>query len=61
MAVEKQMIPGEMDIEGTAEVEVEVVNPEMVGVEVDGDQFRVGWCVPGGETPAWWLLSPSFR
>jgi hypothetical protein len=28
-----------------------------VGVEVEGDRFRLGWCVPRGETPAWWLLS----
>ena len=41
MAVEKQMIPGEMDIEGTSEVEVEVVNPEMVGVEVDGESVVI--------------------
>lgn len=41
MAVEKQMSPADLDVEGSTEVEVEVVNPDMVGVEVDGESMVI--------------------
>ena len=36
MAVEKQMSPAELEMAGTGEVEVEVVNPDAVGISVEG-------------------------
>ena len=41
MAVEKQALPSELDIEGTGEIEVEVVNPDAVGVSVDGEEMII--------------------
>lgn len=41
MAVEKQMLPSDFDIEDTTEVEVEVVNPEAVGISVDGEEMVI--------------------
>ena len=41
MAVEKQMSPAELDIAGTGEVEVEVVNPDAVGISVEGESMVI--------------------
>lgn len=41
MAVEKQMLPSDFDIEDTTEVEVEVVNPDAVGISVDGEEMII--------------------
>lgn len=41
MAVEKQMLPSDFDIEDTTEVEVEVVNPDAVGISVDGEEMVI--------------------
>lgn len=41
MAVEKQMLPSDFDVEDTTEVEVEVVNPDAVGVSVDGEEMII--------------------
>ena len=52
MAVEKQMIPSEVDVEDTEEVQIEVVNPDAVGISMDGEsmvndsfQKRFSYCV----------------
>ncbi|MEL0325376.1 MAG: hypothetical protein VXA09_00035 [Burkholderiaceae bacterium] len=41
MAVEKQMLPSDFDVEDTTEVEVEVVNPDAVGISVDGEEMII--------------------
>ena len=41
MAVEKQMSPADLDVEDTDEVQVEVVNPDAVGVSVDGESMVI--------------------
>ena len=41
MAVEKQMSPAELDMAGTGEVEVEVVNPDAVGISVEGESMVI--------------------
>ena len=41
MAVEKQMSPADLDIEGTDEVEVEIVNPDAVGISVEGESMVI--------------------
>ena len=41
MAVEKQMSPAELEMAGTGEVEVEVVNPEAVGISVEGESMVI--------------------
>ena len=41
MAVEKQMLTSDFDIEDTTEVEVEVVNPDAVGISVDGEEMII--------------------
>ena len=41
MAVEKQMSPAELDVAGTGEVEVEVVNPDAVGISVEGESMVI--------------------
>ena len=41
MAVEKQMSPADLDVENTDEVQVEVVNPDAVGVSVDGESMVI--------------------
>ena len=41
MAVEKQMSPAELDIAGTDEIEVEVVNPDAVGISVEGESMVI--------------------
>ena len=41
MAVEKQMIPSEVDVEDTEEVEIEVVNPDAVGISMDGESMVI--------------------
>lgn len=41
MAVEKQMSPADLDIENPDEVEVEVVNPDAVGISVDGESMVI--------------------
>tara|TARA_B100001057_G_scaffold203448_2_gene204188 strand:- start:5071 stop:7512 length:2442 start_codon:yes stop_codon:yes gene_type:complete len=41
MAVEKQMIPSEVDMEDTEEVQIEVVNPDAVGVSMDGESMII--------------------
>ncbi len=41
MAVEKQMTPADFDIEETDEVEIQVVNPEAVSIEADGEEVII--------------------
>ena len=41
MAVEKQMIPSEVDVEDTEEVQIEVVNPDAVGVSMNGESMII--------------------
>ena len=41
MAVEKQMTPSDFDIEETDEVEIQVVNPEAVSIEADGEEVII--------------------
>ena len=41
MAVEKQMIPSDLDIEDTDEVEVEIVNPDAVGITSEGESMVI--------------------
>ena len=41
MAVEKQMTPADFDIEETDEVEIQVVNPEAVSIESDGEEVII--------------------
>ena len=41
MAVEKQMSPADLDMEGAPEVEVEVVNPDAVGISVEGESMVI--------------------
>ena len=41
MAVEKQMIPSEVDVEDTEEVQIEVVNPDAVGISMDGESMVI--------------------
>lgn len=41
MAVEKQMIPSDLDIEDTDEVEVEIVNPDAVGITSEGESMII--------------------
>ena len=41
MAVEKQMSPAELEMAGTGEVEVEVVNPDAVGISVEGESMVI--------------------
>jgi hypothetical protein len=41
MAVEKQMSPADFDIEETNEVEIQVVNPEAVSIESDGEEVII--------------------
>ena len=41
MAVEKQMMPSEVDMEDTEEVQIEVVNPDAVGVSMDGESMII--------------------
>ena len=41
MAVEKQMSPAELDMAGTDEIEVEVVNPDAVGISVEGESMVI--------------------
>lgn len=39
MAVEKPMIPADIDIEDTDAVEVEIVNPESVSISGDDESW----------------------
>lgn len=41
MAVEKQMTPADFDVEETNEVEIQVVNPEAVSIESDGEEVII--------------------
>ena len=41
MAVEKQMSPADFDVEETNEVEIQVVNPEAVSIESDGEEVII--------------------
>ena len=41
MAVEKQMTPADFDVEETDEVEIQVVNPEAVSIEADGEEVII--------------------
>ena len=41
MAVEKQMIPSKVDVEDTEEVQIEVVNPDAVGISMDGESMVI--------------------
>ena len=41
MAVEKQMTPSDFDVEETDEVEIQVVNPEAVSIEADGEEVII--------------------
>jgi hypothetical protein len=41
MAVEKQMLPADLDMEGTDEVQVEVVNPDAVSITSEGESVII--------------------
>ncbi len=41
MAVEKQMFPADVDMEGTEEVEIQVMNPDAVSIESDGEEVII--------------------
>ena len=41
MAVEKQMFPAELEMAGTGEIEVEVVNPDAVGISTEGESMVI--------------------
>jgi hypothetical protein len=41
MAVEKQMFPADVDMEGTEEVEIQVMNPDAVSIESDGEEVVI--------------------